>query len=137
MGHANAVLAVLFVTGFAIFAYGVTYEGAAAGQRVDVEGVDAAKVPAESNVVQYGDLPGPVQEAFDRALASESMAPVAAAGAAVDARYVRYDGRYYEVVVRPAGAGSSPVELPLGLVGLVLSALSTVVYLLMRRERRA
>ena len=136
MGHANAVLAVLFVTGFAIFAYGVADEGAATGPRVDVEGVDAAEVPAGSEVVDYRDLPEPVQEAFDRALASDSMAPVAAAGAAVDARYVRYDGRYYEVVVQSAGGGDSPVEPSLGLVGLVLSALSTVVYLLIRRERQ-
>ena len=135
MGHARAVLLVLFVTGFALFAYGTTYKSAAAGARIDVASVDG-DVPAESNVVQYDDLPEPIQEAFDRARASDSMASVAAASAAVDAEYVRYDGQYYRITVLPDDGGSA-VELPLGLVGLVLSALSTVVYLLLRREVHA
>lgn len=137
MGHARAVLLVLFVTGFALFAYGTTYRGQEAGLHVDVASIEPEDVPDGADVVQYRDLPEPVREAFDRARASDSMASVAAASSAIEADYVEYDGRYYRVTIHPRGEGGSPVELPLGLMGLVLSALSTVVYLLLRREARA
>ena len=136
MGYANAVLLVLFVTGFVLFAYGTTYRSPSAVSRVDVSSVDAESVPVGSNVVLYRNLPRPIRDAFDRALASDSMASVAAASSAVDARYVKYGGRYYRVTVISPGREASAVELPLGLVGLVLSSLSTVTYLLRRRETR-
>ena len=137
MGHARAVLLVLFVTGFALFAYGTTYRSPSAGPRVDVASIEPEDVPAGSDVVHYQDLPEPVREAFDRALASDSMASVAAASSAIEADYVEYDGQYDRITIHHGDAGGPPVELPLGLVGLVLSALSTVVDLLIRREAHA
>lgn len=134
MGHANAVLLVLFVTGFVLFAYGTTHEDPGADARVDVSAVEDDEVSNGSEVVHYRNLSAPVREAFDRARESDSMGSVAVASSTIEVEYVEYDGEYYELDVRSGGGSGTLVELPLGLVGLVLSALSTVVYVLLRRE---
>ena len=134
MGYAHAVLMVLFVTGFALFAYGVTYRDPSAGTRVKFATIQPEEVPESSDVVRYRDLPDTAQRAFDRAVDSGSPVSVAVASAATDADYVRHGDRYYAVDV-VSGTARSAVELPLGLVGLVLSVLSTLVYGLLRRER--
>lgn len=135
MGNAHAVLMVLFVTGFALFAYGVTDPGSATGSHVELATTDVDDVPDSSDVVRYQDLSESVRAAFDRAVATGSAVSAAVARSDVDAEYVEYEGQYYRVVVLPAVAGGASVELSLGLVGLVLSTLATVVYLLLRRER--
>lgn len=134
MGSTNAVLMALFVVGFALFAYGTTYRDPAAGARVSFASMDAEDVPAGAEVVDYRDLPEPVRQAFDRAESTGAAVSLAAARASIDAGYVEYDGTYYRITVLPGVAGGASVELSLGLVGLVLSALSAVVYLLQRRE---
>lgn len=133
MGYANAVLLVLFVTGFALFAYGTTSSGQAAEARVDFESIEG-DVPAGSDVVAYGDLSDSLRRAFDRAERTGSAVTVAMAKSGIDVDYVEYDGQYYRVTVDTRDGDDAALELPLGLVGAVLSALSTVVYLLIRRE---
>ena len=134
MGYARAVLMVLFVTGFALFAYGTTYRDPAAGARVEFASIEADGVSEGADVVSYTNLSDPARRAFDRAVESGTAVSFAVASASVDADYVRYEDRYYQVNV-VSGTVRSAVELPLGLVGLVLSTLSALVYVLLRREQ--